>query len=123
MMGTSYSTFYFSWLIRFMISYLIISIASMAILKFLIFKNSDFILLVIWHYLFCLSLISQSFFLSSFFTNAKLSVIISMIFFIINFMVIFLMQNNSNATIVTQYISSISPHNAFSISSQILIDY
>jgi ATP-binding cassette subfamily A (ABC1) protein 3 len=56
-MGMSNFSFYSSWISWYLITYTIISLIVSAILKGSIFKKSDYTLLLVWHWLFSLSLI------------------------------------------------------------------
>jgi len=78
-MGMQDASFYLSWISWYMIIYTIISIVITIILILSIYKNSNFILIFIWYWFFCMTLIAQSLFITAFFTNAKLGNIVSMV--------------------------------------------
>ena len=78
-MGMQDSSFYLSWITWYMMIYTIISIAVTIILKLSIYTNSDITLIFIWYWLFCMTLIAQCLFVTSFFTNAKLGNILAMV--------------------------------------------
>lgn len=69
-MGMHDSSFYLSWIIHYMIVYAITSLLIAFELKTSVFPNSDFFVLFVWYYLFCLALIFQSLFVTVFFTKA-----------------------------------------------------
>ena len=78
-MGMQDASFYLSWVSWYMIIYTIISIVITIILILSIYKNSNFILIFIWYWFFCMTLIAQSLFVTAFFTNAKLGNIVAMV--------------------------------------------
>lgn len=91
-MGMSNIAYYMALVLRYTISYLIISVGTMVILQQLVFKNSLLILLIVWHFMFCLALTAQAFFISSFFTYVKKALVAGIFFFALNFFVIFLIN-------------------------------
>jgi len=78
-MGMQDASFYLSWISWYMIIYTIVSILITVILITTVFLNSNFILIFIWHWFFCMTLIAQSLFITAFFTNAKLGNIVAMV--------------------------------------------
>jgi len=78
-MGMQDASFYLSWISWYMIIYTIVSILVTLILIGSVYKNSNFLLIFIWHWLFSMTLIAQSLFITAFFTNAKLGNIVSMV--------------------------------------------
>ena len=78
-MGMQDASFYLSWVSWYMIIYTIVSILITIILIASVYKNSNFILIFIWYWFFCMTLIAQSLFITAFFTNAKLGNIVSMV--------------------------------------------
>jgi len=56
-MGMSNTSFYLSWIITYLLIYLVVSILVSLILKRSVFTYSNFGIIFIWHYLFCISLI------------------------------------------------------------------
>ena len=78
-MGMQDASFYLSWVSWYMIIYTIVSILITIILVASVYKNSNFILIFIWYWFFCMTLIAQSLFITAFFTNAKLGNIVSMV--------------------------------------------
>lgn len=81
-----------------MIIYTIISIIVTLILKGSVYKNSDITLIFVWHWLFSMTLIAQSLFITTFFTNAKLGNIVAMVFYLFMYMFKFIISSNSDAT-------------------------
>ena len=82
MMGLTTTAFYLSWIIFYLIVYAVISVLYVAILNGLVFKFSNFGLILVWYYLFCCSLISLSMFVSVFFSKAKTGLIAALVFFL-----------------------------------------
>jgi len=78
-MGMQDASFYLSWVSWYMIIYTIVSILITIILVASVYKNSNFILIFIWYWFFCMTLIAQSLFITAFFTNAKLGNIVAMV--------------------------------------------
>jgi len=78
-MGMQDASFYLSWVSWYMIIYTIVSILITIILIASVYKNSNFILIFIWYWFFCMTLIAQSLFITAFFTNAKLGNIVAMV--------------------------------------------
>jgi hypothetical protein len=120
-MGMSNIAYYMALVLRYTISYLIISVGTMVILQQLVFKNSLLILLIVWHFMFCLALTAQAFFISSFFTYVKKALFAGIFFFAFNFFVIFLINYNAEISYIMKLISSISPHNSYNLSLQIVM--
>ena len=56
-MGMHDSSFYISWIIYYLIIYTIISLLATLILKSSVFPKSNFFIIFIWYWLFCISLI------------------------------------------------------------------
>ncbi|EGR32681.1 hypothetical protein IMG5_074470, partial [Ichthyophthirius multifiliis] len=119
-MGMSNFSFYSSWISWYLMTYTIISLIVSAILKATIFKQSDYLLIFVWHWLFCVSLIIQSIFITSFFSRAKLGNIISMVFFLVMFMIKFII-GNSNLPLNIKVGASLSSHTSFSLASDIFL--
>lgn len=94
-MGMKNSSFYLSWITWYMIVYTIISLLVSLILKGSIYANSDWFLIFIWHWLFSMTLIAQSLFISTFFTNAKLGNIVAMVFYLFMYMFQFILSSDS----------------------------
>lgn len=89
-MGMSDSSFYASWVLYYLIIYVIISILVASVLNRAIFKHSDWSVLFVWHLLFGISLIFQSLFITTFFTKARIGNIVAMVFFLFSYMVVFI---------------------------------
>lgn len=88
-MGMRSSSFYLSWIIQYIIIYTAIAILIAIGLNITVFKLSSVIYLFIWFWLFSISLIFQSLFITSFFTRSKLGTIVAMLFFLFLYMIDF----------------------------------
>ena len=81
-MSLSRTSYYLSWLVTFMSSHavtaLLMALASLVSL----FQNSHFLVVLIYFYLFLLSSFSFSFFLTSFFSRARVAQIVALIFWL-----------------------------------------
>ncbi|EAR86885.2 ABC transporter family protein (macronuclear) [Tetrahymena thermophila SB210] len=97
-MGMSDTSFYLAWIIHYLIIYALCSLFAVIILKTAIFKESDFSVLFVWHFLFGITLIFQSLFITTFFTRAKIGNIIGMVFFLLQYMVIFVIRQQDDVT-------------------------
>ncbi len=90
-MGMSDVSFYLSWIVYYLIITLIVSLVCVSVMHASAFTHSSWSLMLIWHWLFCISVIMQAFFMTVFFTNVKLGSIIAMIFYVamivVNFVV------------------------------------
>lgn len=97
-MGMQDSSFYLSWISWYMIIYTIISILVTLILIGSVYKNSNFLLIFVWHWLFSMTLIAQSLFITAFFTNAKLGNIVAMVFFLVMYLFKFIISGSSTVS-------------------------
>ncbi|EAR87981.2 ABC transporter family protein (macronuclear) [Tetrahymena thermophila SB210] len=87
-MGMKDSSFYKSWIITYGLIYFITCFFQTIFLCTSVLKNSNFLLILIWLYLFCISLIFQSIFITTFFSSAQMGNIFGIIFYLIMYMMI-----------------------------------
>lgn len=120
-MGMKDSSFYLSWISWYLIIYTVISLVVSFVLKISVYSNSAWFLIFMWHWLFSITLIAQSLFITTFFTNAKLGNIISMVFFLFMYMVNFILSSNSNVEESTNNSISIIPQTAMAISTDVFL--
>jgi ATP-binding cassette, subfamily A (ABC1), member 3 len=83
MMGMTDTSFYLSWILYYMFVSLVISLICSGMLKAGIFKNSNYLVILITHWLYGISLIFQGIFVTAFFTNSKLGVVFGIILFVL----------------------------------------
>lgn len=81
-MGLSDISFYLSWLIHYFCVYAVTSLLIALVSCATIWKNSNFLLVFFWYLFYCVSLLFQSLFISTFFTKAKTGNIIAMVFYL-----------------------------------------
>lgn len=120
-MGMQDSSFYLSWITWYMIIYTIISIVVTLILKGTIYKNSNIVLIFVWHWLFSQTLIAQSLFITTFFTNAKLGNIVAMVFFLVMFLFKFIISGSDGISEGTNTAISLASQSNVSISSNVFL--
>lgn len=95
-MGLSDRSFYLSWFIQYAVIYLIVSLIITIVCIFTIFTNSNFILVLIWLYLFGLNCIVQALLISTFFTKAKIANIVGMVIYLAFYIITILIGNNNS---------------------------
>lgn len=119
-MGMKLSNYYFSWFIRYFAVYLILHLICSAIISRQLTHVPFYIPFVIF-ILFDIVLIIQNFFIQVFLSRAKIGVVISLLFFIIQYVLSFLSTNSDNPTIGVNAGLSVIPHAAFIIAFQTMI--
>ncbi|CAD8078613.1 unnamed protein product [Paramecium primaurelia] len=97
-MGLSNTQFYLSWIIQYLLIYGIISALATAILKSMILPESSWGFVFLNYYLFCLVLIVQSLFLSVFFSQALTGLIVSIVWYLLMFLMLNLVPGNAIPT-------------------------
>lgn len=119
-MGMKLSNYYFSWFIRYFAVYFILHLISSVIIANQL-KNVPFYIPFVIFILFDVVLIVQNFFIQVFLSRAKIGVVISLLFFIIQYVLSFLSTNSDNPTIAVNIGLSVIPHAAFIIAFQTMI--
>ena len=119
-MGMKMSNYYFSWFIRYFAVYLVLHLISAAIVSGQL-KNVPFYIPFIVFILFDVVLIIQNFFIQVFLTRAKIGVVISLLFFIVQYILSFISTNSDNPTLGVNVGISIIPHAAFIIAFQTML--
>ena len=122
MMGMNNTAFYASWLITYgIISF--ISVLLTTLLFKLFFKNSNFLILFLWEWLFVLCLLAQALFISVFFTRPRSGIMAGLLFFFIQYYVNQMVSASSDVTIAVKTAASIAPHAAMSFASGVFIEF
>lgn len=98
MMGLQNNSFYLSWIITYLIIYTLTSLIAATLLKVSIFPNTNWFILFLNYWLFCLVLLFQAMFISVFFTRSLFGLIISIVWYLIMFLVITLIGSGSTIT-------------------------
>ena len=91
-MGMRDDYYFFSWFIRFFSIYLVIHLICSMVLA-LDFSHVPFYIPFLVFILFDISLIIQNFFIQVFLIRAKIGIIISMLFFLVQFIMSYLVTN------------------------------
>ena len=113
-MGMKMRTYYFTWFIRYFLTYLIINLVATGIFVSA-FKNIGYFYPFLICLLFHTLLIVLSFFVQIFVTRSKIGIVFALLFFILQYIVIFIVSNNANVTFKIYRAVSIVPHVAFSL--------
>lgn len=96
-MGMTGWSYYLTWLMRYLIVYVVIHAIS-AFILFKAFKVIAYEVVLITFLLFDLVLVVQAFFVQIFFTKAKIGIIVGLLFFCVQFVVNFVVRNSDNPT-------------------------
>jgi ATP-binding cassette subfamily A (ABC1) protein 3 len=119
-MGMNLPVYYLTWFIRYFVTCLVIhSIGSAIISSALV--NVDFIVPFVVFIFFDIVLIVQSFFIQTFFTRAKLGVVIALLFFLIQYIISFISSNSDNPTLGVNTALSIIPHIGLMLSLETML--
>lgn len=111
-MGMKMSHYYFTWFIRYFVVMVIVHlICSIIIARTLPYVT--FIVPFIIFILFDIVLIVQNFFIQVFLSRAKIGVVISLLFFVLQYVLSLISTNSDNPTIGVNSALSIIPHAAF----------
>ena len=111
-MGMSIPLYYFTWFIRYFCVYLVVHLINSAIIHSQLPKVPYYIPFIVF-ILFDILLIIQSFFVQIFVTNSKIGIIFSILFFVLQYAISFIVNNNSNPSIEINTAVSVVAHVAF----------
>jgi len=114
MMGLQNNAWYLSWFIHYFIIFTLISlVVSLELINFF-FKNTSWIFVFLWHWLFSMATMSLGFFVSVFFTRAKVGNVVA---FVIYFALGFLdtLSNKDEASKEAKFWCSIGPGASLSL--------
>ena len=112
--------YYFSWFCRYFMVYVILH----AICSLIISSQLSYVPFYIPFVLFILFdtvIIIQNFFVQVFLSRAKIGVVISLLFFILQFIISFIATGSSNSTLTINALASIVPHVAYILAFQTII--
>ena len=101
--------YYVTWFIRYFVTLLVIHLIGSAIISATL-PHVGFIVPFIVFIFFDILMIIQSFFIQTFFTRAKLGVVIALLFFLLQYIVSFISSNSDNPTLGVNTALSILPH-------------
>jgi ATP-binding cassette subfamily A (ABC1) protein 3 len=119
-MGMTGFIYYVTWFIRYFAVYLVVHLICSVILA-RTFTYVSIGVFVITFLLFDIVLIVQSLFIQVFFTRAKVGMVISLLFFVVQYVVSFLVRNSDNPTLQQAVLGSISPHSAYTSAMQLMV--
>jgi ATP-binding cassette subfamily A (ABC1) protein 3 len=119
-MGMSDVSFYLSWIIYYLLISIVVSVLCAIIMKASVFSHSNWALMFVWHWLFCVSVVMQAFCLTTFFSNVKLGSVISMVFYVAMIVVNFIVAGQGIDT-AGLTASSIISQNAVSFGANTLL--
>lgn len=108
-MGMNLPVYYVTWFIRYFVTCLVIHLIGSAIISSVLPKVGFIVPFVVFIF-FDIVLIVQSFFIQTFFTRAKLGVVIALLFFLIQYIISFISSNSDNPTLGVNTALSIIPH-------------
>ena len=116
-MGMKTFNYYFSWFIRNLVVYAVIHLICTIILVRQ-FNYVPFFSIFLMFILFDIVLIVQNFFIQVYLSRAKIGVVISLLFFILQYIVSFVATNSDNPTLSVNTAISVIPHCAFVLAFQ-----
>jgi len=119
-MGMKIRNYYFTWFVRYYAVYFILHIICSAIITTQLTYIPFYIPFIVF-ILFDLVLIIQNFFIQVFLTRAKIGVVISLLFFVIQFVLSFISINSDNPTLGVNAAMSVIPHAAYVLAFQTII--
>ena len=108
-MGMRGINYYFSWFIRYFVVYLVIHLLCSVILARR-FEYIPFHVMLLVFILFDITIIIQNFFIQVFLTRAKIGVVISLLFFLVQFIISFIPVNSDNPSLSVNRAVSLIPH-------------
>ena len=119
-MGMKGINYYFSWFCRYFFVFLALHLFGSAIIVSQL-KYVKYFTVFIVFILFDIVLIIQNFFIQVFLSRAKIGVVISLLFFILQFVISFIATASNNPTIGVNTATSIIPHAAFVLALQTMV--
>jgi ATP-binding cassette subfamily A (ABC1) protein 3 len=119
-MGMKGINYYFSWFCRYFFVFLVLHLLGSAIVVAQL-KYIKYYMVLILFILFDIVLIVQNFFIQVFLSRAKIGVVISLLFFILQFVISFIATASNNPTIGVNAATSIIPHAAFVLAFQTIL--
>lgn len=119
-MGMVLPVYYVTWFIRYFVVCLVIHLIGSAIISATL-PHVKFIVPFIVFILFDIVMIIQSFFIQTFFTRAKLGVVIALLFFLVQYIISFISSNSDNPTLGVNTALSIIPHISYILSFETML--
>lgn len=110
-----------AWLLTAALTFLWIAVSSTALSSATFLQRSNLALLFVYFFLFCMSEVSIAFFVSVFFSNAKLAAICAPVFLFVTILPRFaFLDTNQNEVWQAKYAASLLPATAFSFGADII---
>jgi ATP-binding cassette subfamily A (ABC1) protein 3 len=119
-MGMKIRNYYFSWFVRYYAVYVALHLIC-AVIIVGVLKSIPFYIPFVVFILFDLVLVIQNFFIQVFLTRAKIGVVISLLFFVLQYVLSFVSTNSDNPTLSVNASLSVIPHVAFVLALQTII--
>lgn len=119
-MGMKIRNYYFTWFVRYYAVYVILHLICSIIISNQLKKVPFYIPFIVF-ILFDIVLVIQNFFIQVFLTRAKIGVVVSLLFFILQYILSFISTNSNNPTIGVNSALSVIPHAAFILAFQTII--
>lgn len=119
-MGMKGINYYFSWFCRYFFVFLALHFLGALIIRAQL-PNIPFYIIFVVLILFDIVLIIQNFFIQVFLSRAKIGVVISLLYFILQYVISFIATGSNNPTIAVNAATSIIPHAAFVLAFQTMI--
>ena len=119
-MGMKGFNYYFSWFCRYFIVFAILHLIGAAIISRQLTTVPFYIPFIVF-LLFDIVIIIQCFFIQVFLSRAKIGVVISLLFFLVQYILSFIAVSSDNPTIGVNSSMSIIPHVAFILAFQTML--
>ena len=119
-MGMKGGKYYFSWFMRYFIVLAVIHLICSVIFVRTLPQVPFYVPFVVFIF-FDILLIIQNFFIQVFLTRAKIGVVISLLFFLVQYILSFIATNSDNPTTAVNTAISIVPHAAFVLAFRTMI--
>lgn len=119
-MGMKGINYYFSWFCRYFFVFLTLHLLSSLIIKSQL-QNIPFYIIFLLFILFDIVIIIQNFFIQVFLSRAKIGVVISLLFFLLQYILSFVATGSNNPTLSVNSSISIIPHAAFVLAFQTIL--
>lgn len=116
-MGMKMRNYYFTWFIRYFITYLIVHGVASAIISYKLTYVPFYVPFVLF-IMFDVVIIIQNFFIQIFLSRAKIGVVVSLLFFVVQYVASFVISSNSSPSAYSKTMLSIIPHVAYLLSFQ-----
>ena len=116
-MGMKGINYYFSWFCRYFFVYLALHLLGALIVKSQLTYVPFYIVFLLF-IIFDIVIIIQNFFIQVFLSRAKIGVVISLLYFILQYVISFVATGSNNPTLSVNAAASIIPHTAFILAFQ-----